>query len=148
MRRSRIGGKTLTCWLPKTSAMEIDRIDHVVMTVRDIDATCDFYTRVLGMRVVTFAAGRKALAFGRQKINLHLAGREFEPKAAHPTPGSVDLCLIATGTLDAVEAHLRACGVTIIEGPVAKTGATGPIRSVYFRDPDANLIEVSTYGEV
>jgi catechol 2,3-dioxygenase-like lactoylglutathione lyase family enzyme len=127
--------------------MNIDRIDHVVMTVRDIDATCDFYSRVLAMRVVTFAGGRKALAFGRQKINLHLAGREFEPKAAHPTPGSVDLCLIATGTLADVEAHLRACGVPIIEGPVAKTGAIGPIRSVYFRDPDANLIEVSTYEE-
>lgn len=127
------------------SPMEIDRIDHVVMTVRDLAATCDFYTRALGMRVVTFAGGRKALAFGRQKINLHLAGREFEPKAAHPTPGSVDLCLIATGALDDVEKHLRACGVAIIEGPVAKTGAMGPIRSVYFRDPDANLIEVSTY---
>jgi catechol 2,3-dioxygenase-like lactoylglutathione lyase family enzyme len=127
--------------------MNIDRIDHVVMTVRDIDATCDFYTRVLGMRVVTFAGGRKALAFGRQKINLHLAGREFEPKAAHPTPGSVDLCLIATGALDDVVAHLAACGVSIIEGPVAKTGATGSLRSVYFRDPDANLIEVSTYEE-
>ena len=125
--------------------MEIDRIDHVVMTVRDIDATCAFYARVLGMRIVTFAGGRKALAFGRQKINLHLAGREFEPKAAHPTPGSVDLCLIANGTLDDVVAHLRACDVAIVEGPVAKTGAVGPIRSVYFRDPDANLIEVSTY---
>jgi catechol 2,3-dioxygenase-like lactoylglutathione lyase family enzyme len=127
--------------------MNIDRIDHVVMTVRDIDATCGFYTRVLGMRVVTFAGGRKALAFGRQKINLHLAGREFEPKAAHPTPGSVDLCLIATGALDDVVAHLAACGVSIIEGPVAKTGAIGPLRSVYFRDADANLIEVSTYEE-
>jgi len=127
--------------------MNIDRIDHVVMTVRDIDATCDFYTRVLGMRVVTFGEGRKALAFGAQKINLHQAGREFEPKAAHPTPGSVDLCLITTGTLDQVAARLAACGVPILEGPVAKTGATGPIRSIYFRDPDRNLIEVSTYAD-
>ena len=127
------------------NALNIDRIDHVVMTVRDIDATCDFYSRVLGMRGVTFAGGRTALAFGRQKINLHLAGREFEPKAAHPSPGSLDLCLIATGTLDEVIAQLEACAVSIIEGPVAKTGATGPIRSVYFRDPDANLIEVSIY---
>jgi catechol 2,3-dioxygenase-like lactoylglutathione lyase family enzyme len=127
------------------STMNIDRIDHVVMTVRDIDATCAFYARVLGMRVVTFD-GRKALAFGAQKINLHLAGREFEPKAAHPAPGSVDLCLITTDTLDAAIAHLAACGVPILEGPIAKTGATGPIRSVYFRDPDANLIEVSTYA--
>jgi len=126
--------------------VNIDRIDHVVMTVRDLDVTCDFYARVLGMRVVTFAGGRKALAFGRQKINLHVAGREFEPKADHPQPGSLDLCLITTSTLDEVQAHLAECGVRIIEGPVAKTGATGPIRSVYFRDPDANLIEVSTYG--
>ncbi|MEO9135358.1 MAG: VOC family protein [Casimicrobiaceae bacterium] len=125
--------------------MNIDRIDHIVMTVRDVVATCDFYTRALGMRVVTFGGGRKALAFGAQKINLHVAGHEFEPKAAHPTPGSIDLCLITTGTLDAVVTHLGSCGVPIIEGPIVKTGATGPIRSVYFRDPDANLIEVSTY---
>ncbi len=126
--------------------MNVDRIDHVVMTVTDLDATCDFYTRVLGMRVVTFAGGRKALAFGRQKINLHVAGREFEPKADRPTPGSVDLCLITTVPLDAVQAHLAACNVPIVEGPVDKTGAMRPIRSVYFRDPDRNLIEVSTYG--
>ena len=125
--------------------MNIDRIDHVVMTVRDIDATCAFYTRVLGMQAVTFAEGRKALAFGRQKINLHRAGREFEPKAAHPTPGSVDLCLITTGTLAQVASRLAECGVPILQGPVGKTGATGPIRSIYFRDPDDNLIEVSTY---
>jgi catechol 2,3-dioxygenase-like lactoylglutathione lyase family enzyme len=125
--------------------MNIDRIDHVVMTVRDIEATCAFYTRVLGMQVVTFAEGRKALAFGRQKINLHQAGREFEPKAAHPTPGSVDLCLITTGTLAQATKRLAECGVPILQGPVDKTGATGPIRSIYFRDPDDNLIEVSTY---
>ncbi len=126
-------------------SVRIDRIDHVVMTVQDVDATCDFYARVLGMRVVTFAGHRKALAFGTQKINLHQAGREFEPKAARPTPGSVDLCLITTSTLADVAAELAACGVAILEGPVDKTGATGPIRSIYFRDPDANLIEVSTY---
>ena len=125
--------------------VRIDRIDHVVMTVRDVDATCDFYARVLGMRVVTFSGARKALAFGAQKINLHQAGREFEPKAARPTPGSVDLCLITTNTLAEVAAQLAACGVAILEGPIDKTGATGPIRSIYFRDPDANLIEVSTY---
>src|SRR5689334_11009532 len=119
--------------------MQIDRIDHVVLTVKDVDATCEFYTRVLGMRVVTFAGGRKALAFGRQKLNLHEAGREFEPKAHRPTPGSVDLCLITDTPLDAVIEHLRHCDLAIIEGPVPKTGATGPIRSVYFRDPDANL---------
>jgi len=126
--------------------MKIDRIDHLVLTVRDIDASCAFYARVLGMDVVTFAGGRKALAFGAQKINLHEAGREFEPKAHVPTPGSADLCLIAAVPLNEAIAHLATCGVTIIEGPVTRTGATGPIRSVYFRDPDANLIEVSSYA--
>jgi catechol 2,3-dioxygenase-like lactoylglutathione lyase family enzyme len=127
--------------------MDIDRIDHVVLTVQSIDATCAFYARVLGMRPLTFAGNRKALAFGRQKFNLHEAGREFEPKAARPTPGSIDLCLITATPLDDVVAHLQRCDVEIIEGPVAKTGATGPIRSVYFRDPDQNLIEVSNYAE-
>ena len=127
--------------------MEIDRIDHVVLTVRSIDATCEFYARVLGMRVVTFAEGRKALAFGRQKFNLHEAGREFEPKADRPTPGSVDLCLITNTPLDVVADHLHRCNVAIIDGPVPRTGAAGPIRSVYFRDPDANLIEVANYVE-
>lgn len=126
--------------------MRIERLDHLVLTVRDIAATCEFYARVLGMEVVTFGEGRKALAFGQQKFNLHEAGREFEPKAARPTPGSADLCLIAPGPLDAVIAHLAACDVAILEGPVRRTGALGPIMSVYFRDPDANLIEVSTYG--
>jgi catechol 2,3-dioxygenase-like lactoylglutathione lyase family enzyme len=125
--------------------MRIARLDHLVLTVRDVAATCDFYARVLGMEVVTFGEGRKALAFGRQKFNLHEAGREFEPKAERPTPGSADLCLIAEGPLDAVVAHLGACGVPILEGPVRRTGAVGPITSVYFRDPDRNLIEVSTY---
>lgn len=127
--------------------MKIARIDHIVLTVADIAATCDFYTRVLGMEVMTFGQGRKALAFGAQKINLHQAGREFEPKAARPTPGSVDLCLILDGTLEAAQAHLRAEGVAIEEGPVARTGATGPIKSLYFRDPDGNLIEVSVYAD-
>ncbi len=126
--------------------MKIDRLDHLVLTVRDVDASCAFYSRVLGMEVVTFAGGRKALAFGAQKINLHPAGREFEPKAHAPTPGSADLCLISAVPLDEAIAHLAACGVTIVEGPVVRTGATGPIRSVYFRDPDLNLIEVSSYA--
>lgn len=126
--------------------MKIDRLDHLVLTVRDVDASCAFYARVLGMDVVTFAGGRKALSFGAQKINLHPAGREFEPKAQVPTPGSADLCLIAAVPLEDAIEHLAACGVAIIEGPVMRTGATGPIRSVYFRDPDLNLIEVSTYA--
>jgi catechol 2,3-dioxygenase-like lactoylglutathione lyase family enzyme len=129
------------------TSVKIDRIDHVVLTVRSIDATCAFYSRVLGMEAVTFGEGRKALAFGSQKINLHEAGREFEPKAARPTPGSADVCLIAAVPLSRVVDHLRACGVAIVEGPVARTGARGPIRSVYLRDPDDNLIEVSTYDD-
>lgn len=126
--------------------MRIERLDHLVLTVRDIAATCEFYARVLGMEVVTFGEGRRALAFGQQKFNLHEAGREFEPKADRPTPGSADLCLITQEPLDAVIAHLAACDVPILEGPVRRTGALGPITSVYFRDPDANLIEVSNYG--
>ena len=123
----------------------IDRIDHVVLTVFDLERTCDFYGRVLGMRRETFAGGRTALSFGRQKLNLHVAGREFEPKALNPRPGAIDLCLIAATPLAEVAAHLKDCGVVIAAGPVSKTGATGPITSVYFRDPDGNLIEVSNY---
>jgi catechol 2,3-dioxygenase-like lactoylglutathione lyase family enzyme len=127
--------------------MRIDSLDHLVLTVRSIEATCEFYERVLGMQVVTFGDGRKALQFGRQKINLHQAGKEFEPKAVRPTPGSGDLCFITSLPLEQVIAHLRTCNVAIIEGPVSKTGAMGPILSVYVRDPDGNLIEVSNYAE-
>jgi catechol 2,3-dioxygenase-like lactoylglutathione lyase family enzyme len=125
--------------------VRIDRLDHLVLTVADIDATVAFYTRVLGMEAVTFGAGRTALAFGRSKINLHRAGHGFEPKACRPTPGSADLCLIAAGPLEQVIEDLAAHGIPVEEGPVERTGATGPILSVYFRDPDQNLIEVSTY---
>lgn len=124
--------------------MQIDRIDHIVLTARDMEATCGFYTRVLGMQLVTFD-GRKALHFGEQKINLHQAGKEFEPKALLPTPGSLDLCFITQTPLTQVIEHLQACSVDIIEGPVNKTGARGPMLSIYFRDPDDNLIEVSNY---
>jgi len=123
--------------------VQIDSLDHLVLTVADVESTCAFYRRVLGMEVITFAGGRKALAFGRQKINLHPHGREFEPKAARPTPGSGDLCLLTRVPLAEVVAHLQAERVPIIEGPVARTGANGPILSVYFRDPDGNLIEVA-----
>jgi len=129
-----------------TAPVTIDRLDHLVLTVADIDATCDFYGRVLGMERVTFAGGRTALSFGRQKINLHPAGNEYDPKAATPLPGSGDLCFITETPLDDVIRHLGDCGVEIIEGPATKTGATGPILSVYFRDPDGNLIEVSNYS--
>jgi catechol 2,3-dioxygenase-like lactoylglutathione lyase family enzyme len=125
--------------------MRIDRLDHLVLTVANIDTTMDFYTYVLGMKALTFGTGRTALTFGNSKINLHQAGHEFEPKAHRPTPGSADLCLITTDPLDQVIAELAAHDIPVEEGPVERTGATGPIRSVYFRDPDQNLIEVSTY---
>ena len=125
--------------------MQIDRIDHIVITAFDLERTIDFYTRVMGMEPITFAGGRRGLAFGRQKINLHQAGREFEPKALKPTPGSLDLCFITETPLEEVIARLKSQGVAIAEGPVPKTGALGPMTSVYFRDPDGNLIEVSSY---
>jgi catechol 2,3-dioxygenase-like lactoylglutathione lyase family enzyme len=128
--------------------IDIDRIDHIVLTVQDVERTVAFYERVLGMEPVTFAGGRRALAFGRQKLNLHQAGREFEPKALKPAPGAIDLCFVASTALEEVIATLKEEGVAIIEGPVAKTGALGPMKSVYFRDPDGNLIEVSNYAEV
>ena len=127
--------------------MRIDRIDHIVLTVHDLERTIDFYSRVLGMEPVTFAGGRRGLAFGRQKLNLHQAGREFEPKARAPAPGAIDLCFISETPLAGVIARLQEQGVVIIEGPVDKTGALGPMKSVYFRDPDGNLIEVSNYPE-
>ena len=125
--------------------MKIDRIDHIVITAQDVQRTIDFYTRVMGMEAVTFGEGRRALAFGRQKINLHQAGREYEPKALKPVPGAIDLCFITETPLEEVIAHLKANGVAIAQGPVPKTGALGPMTSVYFRDPDGNLIEVSNY---
>lgn len=123
----------------------IDGIDHAVLTVRDVDATCDFYREVLGMEVISFGEGRRALKFGAQKFNLHQAGREFEPKAARPTPGSADFCLITSTPIPDVIERLSVCGVDVLEGPVSRTGAVGPITSVYFRDPDSNLVEVSVY---
>ena len=123
----------------------ITGLDHVVLTVTDLDRTIAFYQQVLGMQPVTFGQGRRALAFGRSKINLHQAGREFEPKAARPVPGSGDLCFITRTPLDEVQRHLAAEGVPVEEGPVRRTGALGPIESVYLRDPDGNLVEVSNY---
>ncbi|MFP3968298.1 VOC family protein [Actinomadura fulvescens] len=123
--------------------MRIDRIDHLVLTVADLDAAIDFYTRVLGMEAVSFGDGRQALAFGHSKINLHRAGHEFEPKAEHALPGTADLCLIAATPIEQVVEELTEHGVPIEEGPVERTGATGPLLSVYLRDPDRNLIEIS-----
>ncbi|WP_316434424.1 VOC family protein [Leptolyngbya sp. NK1-12] len=125
--------------------MNIDRIDHLVLTVRDIQATCAFYVTVLGMEVVTFGENRKALQFGQQKLNLHQAGQEFEPKAAHPTVGSADLCFITQTPLSQVIEHIQACRVMLETGIVPRTGALGPMDSIYLRDPDGNLIEISNY---
>jgi catechol 2,3-dioxygenase-like lactoylglutathione lyase family enzyme len=121
----------------------IERLDHLVLTVADLERTCAFYRDALGMRFETFGEGRKALHFGKQKINLHLAGREFEPKAVKPTPGSADLCFIAATPLTEIAAHLERCGIAIELGPVARDGANGPILSLYIRDPDGNLIEIA-----
>jgi catechol 2,3-dioxygenase-like lactoylglutathione lyase family enzyme len=128
--------------------MQIERIDHLVLTVQNIARTCEFYERVLGMQTVTFgegAEGRKALQFGSQKINLHQVGKEFEPKALKPVAGSADLCFITQTPLDQVIEHFQACNVPVIEGPVSRTGAIGTLQSVYIRDPDGNLIEVANY---
>jgi len=121
----------------------IDHLDHLVLTTQDEDACIRFYVGVLGMQLETFGAGRKAFRFGNQKINLHIKGHEFEPKADKPTPGSLDLCFIASEPLDSVIIRLNELKATIIEGPVMRTGATSRIRSVYLRDPDQNLIEIS-----
>jgi len=128
-----------------TATMRIDRLDHLVLTVRDLEASCTFYEHVLHMRAVTFAGGRRALTFGGQKLNLHPADAPIAPHASRPTPGSADLCFITTTPIAEVVAHLQRLSVVIEEGPVRRTGATGPIMSVYFRDPDDNLIEVAEY---
>jgi len=129
------------------TSMKIERLDHLVLTVKDLDATCAFYSRVLGMTVSTFEDGRKALHFGAAKINLHEVGHEFEPKSAYPTPGSADLCFITQTPLIEVIDHLRACGVPVEEGPVPRSGAQGLLESVYVRDSDGNLIELSNERE-
>jgi catechol 2,3-dioxygenase-like lactoylglutathione lyase family enzyme len=126
--------------------MKIDSIDHVVFTVKDINATCDFYTKVLGMEVVTFGEGRKALAFGSQKINLQQSGRESTLIADKPTSGSADICFVTSVPISEVIAHLNSCGVRLVGGPVERNGARGMMMSVYFRDPDLNLVEVSNYA--
>lgn len=125
--------------------MRVTRLDHLVLTVKDIEASVAFYQSVLGMKKVIFGNGRVALIFGDQKINLHQAGAEFEPKAALATPGSADLCFVVSHNIEAVLTHLNTLQIDIIEGPVLRTGATGRINSVYIRDPDLNLLELSEY---
>jgi catechol 2,3-dioxygenase-like lactoylglutathione lyase family enzyme len=124
----------------------ISRLDHLVLTVEDIEASVAFYVGALGMRHETFGAGRHALRFGDAKINLHQRGREFSPRAATPTPGSADLCFVSDVPVAEVAARLAALGIAVEEGPVPRTGATGPILSIYVRDPDRNLVEISNYA--
>ena len=130
-----------------TLPVELDRLDHFVLTVRDINQTCAFYKRVFGMRRVDFGDGRVALHFGRHKINLHPNPSPIEPKAAVPIPGSADFCVVAALSSEQVAERLRACGVGIEKGPLPTVGALGPMRSVYFRDPDGNLVEVACYED-
>lgn len=126
--------------------MKVERIDHLVLTVQNIEASCAFYTKVLGMKAVAFQDGRKAVVFGNQKINFHESGKEFDPKALRPTPGSADLCFVAREPLTKIMRHLDLCGIKIIEGPVERTGAMGTMTSIYIRDPDQNLIEIAVYN--
>jgi catechol 2,3-dioxygenase-like lactoylglutathione lyase family enzyme len=123
--------------------MTIESLDHLVLTVHDVAATVAWYEQVLGMKSVTFGDGRRALHFGSQKINLHLSDAPIKPHAAAPTPGSVDLCFLTETPIEAVSAHLARLQIPILEGPVSRTGATGPLHSLYIRDPDGNLIEIA-----
>jgi len=128
---------------PIEAPIKIDHLDHLVLTVQSIETSCRFYTEILGMKLITFADDRKALAFGNQKINLHRKGHEHEPNAKYATPGSADLCFITETPLDVVMKQLQHYECSVELGPVARTGANGPIRSIYVRDPDQNLIELS-----
>lgn len=123
--------------------MKIDTLDHLVLTCTDVDTTIAFYSKVMGMEAVSFGEGRRALRFGSSKINLHQQGEQYELDAQHAIPGSADLCFITSIPLEKVIDHLADCDVAIIRGPVEQIGAIAPLRSVYFRDPDQNLIEVS-----
>jgi catechol 2,3-dioxygenase-like lactoylglutathione lyase family enzyme len=125
-------------------AFTLEQLDHIVLTVTNIHATTDFYTEVLGMDIVT-VEGRTALRFGDQKINLHQRGHEFQPRAAQPTPGSADLCFITLTPMDEVVSYLTELKVHVEVGPVERTGAVGKLLSIYIRDPDKNLIEISNY---
>lgn len=125
--------------------MKIERIDHLVLTVHDLNRTCDFYSHIFGMEVLALSEGRKALRFGQQTIKLHVFGQELEPKALNATRGSADLCLITEFPLSEAIQHMESYGIEILEGPVQRRGAIGSITSIYLRDPDGNLIEISNY---
>ena len=127
----------------ETFTVHIDRFDHIVLTVRNIPATVEFYTTVLGMEARKFGDGRMALHFGRQKINLHEAGNVIDVNVLHAKPGSADICFITDVPMTQVQSHLASCGVPVITGPVARTGAIGELTSVYVRDPDENLLEIA-----
>lgn len=126
--------------------MLVKKFDHKVLTVNSIEKSCKFYHNVLGMKIVTFNNGRKALKFGEQKINLHEKGHEYNPKAAYPTPGSADICLLTDGDIEDVLDELKNKNIQIEQGPIVKQGALGEMMSIYIRDPDKNLIEVSNYN--
>jgi catechol 2,3-dioxygenase-like lactoylglutathione lyase family enzyme len=123
--------------------MQLNQLDHLVLTVADVNRTVRFYVDILGMREESFGANRWALIFGRQKINLHKHGAEYEPKAHTPTPGSADLCFLTSTPVAQIVAELKTKNVTIENGPVDRIGASGKIRSIYLRDPDRNLIEIA-----
>ena len=125
--------------------MEITSLDHLVLTVHDVSESCDFYSQILNLEIINFSENRKAIKVGRQKINLHQLGNEFEPKAEYPTPGSGDFCLISTTPLKQIIVDLEEKHIPIIKGPIEKNGAQGKMLSIYLRDPDENLIEISNY---
>ncbi|MFF2093831.1 VOC family protein [Paenibacillus sp. NPDC058174] len=126
--------------------MEILRFDHLVLTVKDVEASCRFYGDVLGMKIITFGQGRKAAKFGQQKINFQQLGEEIDPKAKTPTPGSGDFCIITSDSIRSILDQLNTHGAKVELGPVERSGALGPIQSIYVRDPDENLVEISSYG--
>jgi catechol 2,3-dioxygenase-like lactoylglutathione lyase family enzyme len=126
--------------------VKVTTLDHLVLTVQDLESTVDFYTRVLGMTVSAFAEGRLALKFGTQKINLHELGSEFQPNARRAQPGSGDLCFLSDDPLDSWVDHFEQEGVELVEGPVPRVGALGPMDSIYCRDPDGNLVEIASYS--
>ena len=125
--------------------MKVNKIDHLVLTTSDIEQTINFYTTILGMELITTEDERKALRFGKQKINLHKAGQKISPHARHPMPGSTDLCFITETSIEQVVEHLNSCGIIILEGPAKRIGATGALLSIYIQDPDGNLIEISNH---